>query len=228
MKRAIIVFLMMTTAIAVSQKTIQPTVSVTGEGIIKTVPDEVTITVQVENKGTEPKALKKKNDKTIDAILSFLKGMKVDKKDIITQYVRLQKTYDYQTKTYSFIANQSVLIKLKDLSKYETVMSGLLANGINRIDGINFSSSKDKELKMQSRKLAMQNAKIKAEEYAGVLNQTIGKAITISEFSSYNQPPVMYTEASVRMVNDSNSSEQTLSVGILEIRSTINVVFELN
>lgn len=228
MKKLPILLLLMISSIVMSQKIIQPTVSVTGEGIIKTVPDEVTITVQVENKGDEPKALKKKNDNTIDAILGFLKEMKIDKKDIITQYVRLQKTYDYQSKTYSFIANQSVVIKLKDLSKYETVMSGLLDNGINRIDGINFSSSKAKALKTQARKLAMHNAKIKAEEYAGVLDQTIGKAISISEFSNNSQPPVMYAEASVRMVNDSNSSQQTLSVGTLEIRSTINVVFELN
>jgi len=229
MKKLPILLLLMISSIAMSQKIIQPTVSVTGEGIINVVPDEVTINVQIENKGNNPKAIKQKNDESVDAALTFLKKMKISDKDIKTQYVRLHKNYDYQTKTYNYVANQSIVILLTDLSKYEDVMNGLLENGINRIDGISFSTTQEKELKAQARKKAMLDAKNKAEEYAHVLNQSIGKAITISEFSNNVQPPMMYAETSLRTSSDNGGgAKQTLSVGIIEIRASINVTFALN
>ena len=49
---------------------IQATVDVTGEGIVKVVPDEVTIIVQVENKGQNPKELKQKNDFVINDVFT--------------------------------------------------------------------------------------------------------------------------------------------------------------
>ncbi len=229
MKKSLLILLVLTTSLAMSQNSIKPTVSVVGEGIINVVPDEVTITVQVENKGEDPILLKQKNDESVNAVLAFLNKIKLDKNDISTQYVRLQKNYDYQTKTYSYYANQSIVILLKDLSKYEELMNGLLINGINRIDGIRFASSNEEKLKLKSRKKAMLDAKTKAEEYAGVLNQSIGKAISISEFSNNNQPPVVYAEATLKMSADNSGSDrQTISIGMIEIRSSINVIFELN
>jgi len=214
----------------ISQNTnLQATVDVTGEGIVTIVPDEVTINVQVENKGQNPKELKQKNDRLINDVLLFIKSMGVKDSDVKTQYIRLNKNYDYQSKTYSYIANQSISIKLKDLSKYEDLMNGLLESGINRIDGISFSSSKEKELKSQARIKAIQNAKMKAEEYVAVLNQSIGKAISISEFTNNSFPGPLNRKASMMMSSESSgASQQTISLGEIVIKTTINVSFLLN
>ncbi|MFK5981636.1 MAG: SIMPL domain-containing protein [Flavobacteriaceae bacterium] len=228
MKKFLIVLLVLSSSITWSQKTIQPSVSVTGEGIIKIAPDVVTINVQVEHKGQNPKELKQKNDKIISDVLSYIKSLNIDDKDVKTQYVRLNKNYDYQTKTYNYVANQNVVIKLNDLTKYEGLMNGLLERGINRIDGINFSTSKEEALKSEARRKAIMNAKTKAEEYAKVLDQSVGKAISISEFSGNSYPTPMY-ESVLRVASDGgDTSQQTISVGIIEIRTTINVIFELN
>ena len=228
MKKFIIVLLVLSSSITWSQKTIQPSVSVTGEGIIKIIPDVVTINVQVEHKGQNPKELKKKNNRIISDVLSYVKSLGINDKDVKTPYVRLNKNYDYQTKTYHYVANQNVVIKLSDLTKYEGLMDGLLDRGINRIDGVNFSTSKEEELKSEARKKAIMNAKTKAEEYSKVLNQTVGKAISISEFSNNTYPTPMY-ESVLQVASDgADVSQQTISVGIIEIRTTINVIFELN
>ncbi len=216
--------------IVISQKTnFQPTVDVTGEGIVKIIPDEVTINVQVENTGQSPKELKQKNDRLINDVLLFIKSMGVNDSDVKTQYIRLNKNYDYQTKTYHYIANQSISIKLIDLSKYENLMNGLLESGINRIVGISFSTSKEKELKSQARIKAMQDAKMKAEEYAAVLNQSIGKAISISEFTNNSFPGPLNRKVEMSMSSDSSgSNQQTISVGEIEIKAKVNVSFLLN
>lgn len=230
MKAIQIILFCLLSNLVISQNTnLQPTVDVTGEGIVTIVPDEVTINVQVENKGQNPKELKQKNDRLINDVLLFIKSMGVKDSDVKTQYIRLNKNYDYQSKTYSYIANQSISIKLKDLSKYEDLMNGLLESGINRIDGISFSSSKEKELKSQARIKAIQNAKMKAEEYVAVLNQSIGKAISISEFTNNSFPGPLNRKASMMMSSESSgASQQTISLGEIVIKTTINVSFLLN
>ncbi len=230
MKTIPLIFLFLISNLLISQNTdLQPNVSVTGEGTVPVVPDKVTINVQVENKGENPKTLKQENDRIINTVLGFIKSMHVKDSDVKTLYIKLNKNYDYQTKTYSYVANQSITIQLKDLSKYEDLMNGLLESGINRIDGVYFSSSKEKELQSQARKKAIQNAKKKAEEYATVLNQSIGKAITISEFAGNSFPgPLNRKVEMVMSSGNSSSNSQTISFGEIEIKATVNVSFILN
>lgn len=214
-----------TTTMTAQQLTPQPTVDVSGEGIVRVTPDEVTINIRVENTGENTKNLKEQNDATVSQVLKFLKKMNVADKDVRTEYMNLTKNYDYNSKTYTFAANQSLSIKLRDLSKYEQVIDGLLDTGINRIDGVVFSSSNREALESQARKKAVANAKMKAEEYASVLNQTVGKALSISEFRDSNGPQPLYRA----MAMDSSSGEgQTIAPGEMEIRTTVNISFLLD
>lgn len=219
--------LAITTTAMMAQNTLPPpTIDVTGEGIVRVVPDEVTIKIRVENTGENTKTLKEQNDATVSEVLKFLKKMNIDDKDVKTEYMNLSKNYDYNSKTYTFAANQSLSVKLRDLKKYEPVMKGLIDSGINRIDGVSFSSSNKAALESQARKKAVENAKMKAEEYTSVLNQTVGKAVSISELNNSGGPQPMYKSA--MMDSSSGNGDQTIAVGEMEIRTTVNVSFLLN
>jgi uncharacterized protein YggE len=226
MKTLKTLLILLTTTIMMAQNTPQPSVDVTGEGIVRVVPDQVTINVRVENNGKNAKELKQLNDRTVNDVLATIKRMGIDDKDVRTEYIRLDKNYDYNTKTYSFAANQAISIKVKDLSKYEPLMNALLESGINRIDGISFSSSNQDALESQARKKAVENAQIKAKEYAAVLNQSIGKAISISEFSQQSGPQPMYKV--MAMESDMGGGQQTIAPGEIEIKMRVNVSFVLN
>jgi len=206
----------------------QPTIDVVGKAIVKTIPDEVTIKVQLENKGKDPQLLKQENDIIINDILFFLNGISIPEKYVKTTYLRLNKNYDYQTKSYHYVASQSISIFLTDLNSYELLMNGLMNRGINRVDGILFSSSIVNELKSEARKKAIENAKMKAQEYAGVLNQSIGKAVSISEFSNKNQNLFSYKSGPMQSSDAPVTNQQTISIGEIEIVSKINVSFLLN
>lgn len=208
-----------------SQNQLPPVIQVQGEGVVRIIPDEVTINIRVEHSGDNTGAIKSQNDAVIREVLKYVKKTGIPDKDVRTEYMNLTKNYDYNTKTYSYVANQSLSIKLRDLTKYETLMNGLLQTGINRIDGVQFSSSKIENLESEARKKAILNAKKKAEEYVSVLNQQVGKAISISENSSGPDPRPMYRMAAIDHVAFEESA--TIAPGELEIRTRVNVVFEL-
>ena len=220
-----LLILAITTTTMMAQNKPIPTIDVSGEGIVNIVPDEVTINIRFENTWENTKTLKKQNDATINEVLKFLKQMKIADKDVRTEFMNLTKNYDYNSKTYTFAANQSLSIKLRDLSKYEQIIDGLLDTGINRIDGVAFSSSNIEALESQARKKAVANAKMKAVEYASVLNQAVGKAFSISEFRMSSGPqPMMKSMA----MESSGGGGQTIAPGEMEIRTTVNISFLLD
>jgi uncharacterized protein YggE len=226
MKNLRTLLVLLVSTIITAQNIPPPTVDVTGEGIILVVPDEVTISVRVENTGNEVRPLKTMNDQIVNDVLQTIKRLGIEDKHVQTEYVRLSKNYQHNTKTYNYSANQTISIYLKDLQKYEPLMDGLMTSGINRIDGISFSSSKEKELKSQARKKAVENAVMKATEYVGVLNQKIGKAVSISESQNSIAPQPMFKAMAMDVV--SAGTKQTLAPGELEIRAIVNVRFILN
>ena len=216
----------LTTITMSAQNSIPYTVDVTGEGIVRVIPDQVTIRVRVENTGRNAAQVKQENDAIVNDVLTFLKQNNIAAKDTQTEYIRLNKNFDYGTKTYNYAANNSISIKLRDLTQYEGIMNGLVATGINAVDGITFGSSTMDQLEREARLKAVANAKSKAEEYAGVLDQSIGKAISISEFgSSSPQPPML--KRSMMMDAQSSGSQQTMAPGELEIKVSVQVSFLL-
>lgn len=199
-------------------------VAVIGEGIVKVIPDKVVIRARVEHTGNSPSEVKRQNDQVIDKIFSYLKSRGIPSENVQSEYVNLNKDFDYNSQEYTFSANQAISIRLDDLDQYEELMSGLLESGLNRIDGIQFQTSKKEELKKEARRKAVMNAQEKATELAGALDQRIGKAVQISEVGEQDFLPVYRT---MEMKSEESESSQTIAPGEMEISAKVNVVFQL-
>ncbi len=229
MRKAILILTMMTTWISLSQeqsKTI-PQIAIRGEGKVKVTPDIAVITLGVQNSGKEAKEVKTQNDVVVDKVLKYIKKFNIPASDYQTTQMSLHKNYDYEKKKYSYEANQTITVTLKDLSKYDLLMMDVMETGINKIDGVEFKSSKIEQYETEARKKAMLNAKKKAEDYLSVLpGQKIGKAILISDNSSTYYPrPVFYAKGVV--MNETRDERETLAVGEIEVISNVNVSFVL-
>jgi uncharacterized protein YggE len=228
MKKALLILAVLFMTISYSQEQKQiPSINVSGEGKVKVAPDQASISISIETKGSKAEDVKQQNDKKMDAILKFIKNSNIAKEDYQTQRVSLNPNYDYEKKKYSYIAIQTLQILLKDLSKYDVLMEGLVNEGINRIDNVEFKSSKMKELQSDARKLAVKDAKAKAEDFVSVLGQKVGKALLISDNSqSYVSQPRMYAMKS-SMVMDESVPRETLAIGEIEIKANVSVSFIL-
>lgn len=204
-----------------------PQINVSGEGKVKVVPDQGIISIGVENTGKEAAEVKKANDAIIDKVLKFIKKNNIPQSDFQTTNVSLHKNYDYQTKKYNYIANQTVTVTLKDLKMYDEFMMGITDTGITNINGVEFKSSKIEMYEAEARKKAMLNAKQKALDYVSVLNQKVGKAILISDNSQTHYPQPMFKGAMMEMQADGAAPRQTLAIGEIEVISNVQVAFVL-
>lgn len=230
MKKLVLFLTIMFMTMSYSQEIKQiPLINVNGEGKVKVAPDQVCISASVETKGNNAKDVKKQNDEKMDAVLKFIKKMNIPTADFKTKQVALNPQYDYEKKKTSYNATQTVEIIVKDLTKYDELMEGLVQQGINRIDKVSFESSKLVQYQSEARKLAMKDAKVKAEEYVSVLGQKVGKAFTISDNSQVYHPQPMY--AAMRMKESADAmgaSNETLAIGEIEITANVSVSFVLD
>jgi len=230
MKKLVLFLTIMFMTMSYGQETKQiPQINVNGEGKVKVAPDQVLISATVETKGNNAKDVKKQNDEKMDAVLKFIKKMNIPTADFKTKQVALNPQYDYEKKKTTYNATQTVEIVLKDLSKYDELMEGLVQQGINRLDKVSFETSKLVQLQSDARKLAMKDAKAKAEDYVSVLGQKVGKAFVISDNSQIYHPQPMY--AAMRMKESADAigaSNETLAIGEIEVTANVSVSFILD
>lgn len=228
MKKAALILSMLFMSMSYAQEMKQvPQISVTGEGKIKVVPDQATITATVETKGNNAKDVKKENDKQMEAVLKMIKKMNLAPADYRTQRVSLNPIFDYEKKKTTYNATQTVEILLRDLSQYDELMEGLVNQGINRIDNVIFQSSKVAQYQSDARKMAMKDAKLKAEDYVSVLGQKVGKAMTINDNSQNYQPQPVYARMKSMAMDESATTRETLAEGEITITANVSVSFIL-
>ncbi|HET8753574.1 MAG TPA: SIMPL domain-containing protein [Salinimicrobium sp.] len=225
MKKFILFFSLLFTINAFAQQQPTPLVSVIGEGTVTVVPDQVLMNSRVEHQGNSAAEVKSQNDKVVNEILKFLKSQGIPAKNIQTEYIRLNKEYNYNSKEYYYSANQAISVKLDDLGKYEEVMNGLLESGLNRIDGIEFKSSKKEQLESEARKKAVLDAQAKAKELVAPLDQRLGGAFNISEMETNHYQPLY--RGMVEMKTADSGAAQTIAPGEMEITVKVNVSFIL-
>jgi uncharacterized protein YggE len=228
MKKAVVILITMFASMSQAQEQKQiPQISVSGEGKINVKPDQVSINFGVENTGKDATEVKKLNDETVDKVVKFIKKFGIPTSDFQTTNVSLNRNYDYEKKKYNYQASQSITINLKDITKYDDLMMGLVDNGINNISNVEFKSSKIEEYKSEARKLAIKEAKHKAEDYVSVLNQKIGKAILINDNTQTYFPQPMYKGAMMNVMADESAPKETLAVGEIEVTANVSISFIL-
>jgi hypothetical protein len=227
MKKVLLIMILFSSVVSEAQELkLLPQISVSGEGKIKAIPDQVFISIAVETKGTNATDVKKQNDATIEKALQFITKFKVPKSDVQTKSISLNPQYDYEKKKRNYNATQTIEILLKTITQYDGLMEGLVDAGINRINGVEFKTSKLIEYQSEARKLAMKEAKLKAEDYVFVLGQKVGKAITITDNTQNFYPQPMYAMKTMAM-DQEVATRETLAIGEINITATVNVSFLL-
>jgi hypothetical protein len=211
-------------------------VTVTGTSEVKAVPDEVEILLGVETLKMDLLLAKKTNDQGIKKIMAMAQKFAIDPKDVQTSEISVEPQYDEITgkpRVFSgYLVRNTMVITLKDLSKFEAFLGGILTAGANSIQGVYFQSSQIQQLKVQARKMAVQAARDKAESLAGELGQKIGRPFSIVDGDNTWVNGGTFANSQVTFGNggipaDSREQGNDLSPGQIVIRQNVTVSFEL-
>lgn len=218
-------------------------ITVTGNAEIRVVPDEVVLTLGVENRNKDLKKAKQENDSIVQKIFKVALDSGIKEKYIQTDFFDIEPKYrDYDWEEEKFIGyfvRKSIVLTLRDLSKFEDLLSKVLEAGANHVHGINFRTTELRKHKDKARSLAIKAAMEKAIALAKELNQEIGKPHNIDEnstgwWSDYRSRwgsrwSRGLSQNVIQNVSspDSFESDGTIALGQINIKANVTVSFEL-
>lgn len=165
------------------------TINVSAEGKITVSPDIAKLSFSVVSEGANPKLLAENNNKKMNAAIDFAKSQGIEEKDIKTTEYNLSPRYEYDEKTKkTFISGytltQTVLVKVRDLTKTAEVLGGLPELGINQISSISFDIDEPEKYLSEARNQAFDKAKEKAEAMAEKNGVELVRVINFYEYQS--------------------------------------------
>ncbi len=243
--------LLLILSFTVSAQTDKPaTIDVSGSAEFQIAPDEVIFSLDVTNVDLELQTAKQMNDQTVSKVLALTKRFAILPQDVKTDYISLDKEYEYfrekdnkiydedgdeiSKKTFKgYKISKTVIVKLKNIERFEEFFSEVLKTGITEVDSVKFETSKLRELKDKAREMAMKATYEKANSMAGAIRQTIGKAISIVEVENVNRGyisgGVLNSNTTSTVGNFSqNESVTTFAPGAIKVEASVKVSFLLN
>lgn len=149
---------------------LQNQVTVYGQGKVSYQPDEarVTLGVQVDRVWSAEGALKQLNEK-MTRVIEAEKVLGVKMENIKTGAYSLYPQYDYKdgaSTVAGYNASQNLIIKVEniqaDAEMIGKIISAASSQGVNQIQGVDFSPSNLNDIKQEARLKAIADAKAKA------------------------------------------------------------------
>jgi uncharacterized protein YggE len=126
----------------------------------------------------------------------------------------------------NFTAEQSLSVKVRDLSRLDDVMDVVISAGANNIGGIEYQSSELRKYKDQARDEAAKAAREKADALAKALGNQIGKTYSIEEVQQTEGYFYAGLAANTTMEADKSRAPST-APGELTVKASVIVTFDL-
>lgn len=207
------------------------TLLVTGIGMVKAKPDKYRVDLTITTIEKLARDAQQNNDKKANAVIDAIKKMGIKEEQIITTGYWLNPVYKWNPETNENILNgyqasYSLNVTATDLKKISEVIDTATSNGVNQIGGISFDIANKEEFQNEALKLAMRDAKKKAEIALGEYGKTIFAINTITLNSNQMPMPLMnQMQANKSYDNAQGGVAPDIMSGPLEFTVTVNVEF---
>lgn len=194
---ALLTFIVFTTTDASAQELGQtiPTVSVNGSAQLKVLPDEIYITIKLDESDTKGKVTLEEQRRNMFAALKKA-GIDAEKQlsvvDMSSSYYRRRGA----------LAVTQYELKVATTEAAGKVFEVLEKAGIPNVNVTRTAYSKMEELRSETRKAAIVNAQQRARELAEAIGQSVGACYEINDYTTTSQPVVYRSK--VMMANSAS------------------------
>ncbi len=202
--------------------------SVDGTGETTAIPDTAMISFGVTKTASTVESAKDQVNEIANKITQDLKNLGVKVKDIKTTNYSVNPQYDYSGGTQrltGYIVDTNIQVKLQPIDKANQAIDIATQDGATSIGGVQFvvDEAKHKELVIEARKKAIDDAKEKAQSLADAAGMRLGRIIDIQENAQNNPRPVPLLMAAEK----SGGREPTqLNPGENTVTTTITLSYE--
>lgn len=161
-------------------------ITVEGEGKALITPDLAVVNLGVTTDAKTSAQVVADNTKKMNSVISTLKDLGIDEKNIKTTNYNLSPKYDYTPERGSFedgyTISQNIQVRVKDFEKLGDILAKTTEAGANTVGGINFTLENKDKVKQEAREQAIAKAKESAKQISEVTGLEFGRIISFYEY----------------------------------------------
>ncbi len=204
-------------------------ISVSGVGRVAVEPDVAILNLGIEVQATTVARARSTAAEAMQDVRDSLAANGVEDEDIQTLFFNIFPQFDYERRTpeiIGFTVSNQVEIKVRDIDTVSDVLDDAITAGGDaiRVNGIRFSVDEPEQFFDEARRLAVEDARERAEQLADLAGVNLGKAISISESTGGRGSPVPLAAFDTREDAFGGSS---IAPGEGEIVLTVFVLYEV-
>jgi uncharacterized protein len=219
-------------ALASAQDGDRRIVSVSGEGIYRVEPDMAVVRFGVVTHSDSPEEARRLNAAASREAINAVRELGIEERRIRMESLRLQPRREYIQETRrweerGFEAVRDVVVNVDDIDRLPEVVTRVVQRGANRLNQVAYELSDREHARNEALRIAVENARSKAEVMVGVLGVSLGPVRTISE-QQFDFPRPMYRAMDMAMASPEAAPEpEAYASGEIEVRATVQLEFYL-
>jgi len=218
-------------------------ITVNGEAEILVAPDEVVLTLGVETKDLDLRKSAEENSTRVKKVIAVVESLGIESSRIQTAHMSIEPVYQYEHTTSETLdgyrSRKTIVVRIGDIGKLESVIKAALENGTNRIHGVQFRTTEPRKHLDKARALAIKAAREKAVDMAAELGHSVGDPESIREgysgWSSWGGQSWWgpggwrggYSNSRSMEGTSSPSHEGSIAPGMISMKANVTVTFKL-
>ena len=214
----------------VSQERGQPLI-VEGTGKALATPDSAKVSFGIEESGSALTDVQSRASEKSKTLVDAIKAEGVAEADIKTTSYNIYPDYDYSEgripRILGYRVSISYEVTIKDIEKVNDILVLATQNGANVVGGVTFEVSDEEQKKLmdEARREAADEARGKAESLARAAGITLGKVLSISEYTGGGYPVPFLEKSAVG--GDIQAVPPEITPGQTEISITVSISYEI-
>jgi uncharacterized protein len=212
--------------VAPPEKTDQPVVVTTGEGVVKRAPDRACVTIAAESRARTPQQAQRANADAMTAVTERLKTSGIAAEAIQTTMFDLQPEFDYANGKQTlrgYVARNQVQTRIDELPKLGDVIAAAVGSGATNVSGVRFDVKDRDGLERDALRRAVADARARADAAAAGAGMRVERVVRIEEQRDFSPPQPRPMMTAMR----AGVAEQQLAVpieaGEIEVRVRVSL-----
>ncbi len=197
-----------------------PVVVTTGEATLQRAPDRAFVTASVETRARNPRDAQRQNADAMEAVQKRLADARIPKDAIRTLGYHIQQEFDYvqgRRVARDFVARNTVEVRLDDVSRAGETLDVVVQAGATSVGGVRFDLQDRAAVEREALRLAVNDARARAEAAAAGARQSIDRVIRIEDAREAGIPP----RPMLAMARSEQAPDTPIEPGVIEIHARV-------
>lgn len=223
---AAVVFLVPALAAAQPQSQQEATVVTSGEGVVHAVPDRAWITVTGESRASNPRQAQRRNEEAMAPVHDKLRAAGVPADAIRTVAYDLHQEWDYvdgRRMSRGYVARNTIDVRVDRVDRVGELLEIAVESGATSVEGIRFDVKDRGTLEREALRLAVSDAREKADAAAAGAGRAVARVLRIEEHGVRMPPPMPLAATREALQADA----PPIAPGRMEWRAQVTLTAEL-